>query len=429
MEEDEPALGGVFILGTKCYTPAVEIDLTFVFFGALPVLVGIFFLIFFMIHSFQKRKEAKLIVRQFREWAARSGQRPFSAPYGKAWAELFSACRRDFTYYARLVPTRGAGENSRLDIAVKCKIPVELVATRENALHKLSKKVRLNEEFQTGDAAFDDAVYLEGEGDLVYDQYFSAPSTRAIVAGLLAQIQPGPTLSFKGGEIVLAISPITPERMAALKLDRIIDGLISLAADIEAKNIPPCESAPDYAFATGEKGKLSGTGANTLHAAGILLGIGGWYLGFYNSDLFVHVDFAIFDLALGAAVLLTSLFFMLGYFAFRGRSYSHKLVAGIFSGYFAASLLFCYHALCFLNCRLDRGPADCVQAIVWGIDPDEKKVMLREEGGKEWKNVSLPGKYFKQGLITPQAEIEVWPGRFGYKWIRRIEFRMHGDAH
>lgn len=406
----------------------MEIDLTFIFFGALPVLVGSIFLIFLLTHSFQNSKEAKLIGRQFREWATRSGQRSFSEPYGKARAELFSACRRDFTYYARLVPTRGAGEKSRLDIAVKCKIPVNLVATRENAVHKLSKKVRLNEEFQTGDAAFDDTVYLEGEGALVYGEYFSASSTRAIVAGLLAQIQPGPTLSFKGGEIVLTISPITPERMAALKLDRIIDGLVSLAADIEAKNILKLEKTPDYAFAAGERGKFTGTGAYTLHTAGILLGAGSLYLGFYNSDLFVHIDFAIFKLALGAAVLLTSLFFMLGYLAFRGRSYSHKLVAGIFSGYFMVSLFFCYNALCFLNCRLDHGPAGCTQATVCGINPDEKQVTLREEGGKEWKNVSLPAKYFKQGLITPQAEIEVWPGRFGYKWISRIEFQPHRDG-
>ncbi len=91
--------------------------------------------------------------------------------------------------YERLYrqPVRGkSGLESSLVVRVPVATPVALQFDRETWFDKACKAVRINREYQTGDAEFDAAVYVRGPGGRFTETYLSDPAKRLAIRELLA---------------------------------------------------------------------------------------------------------------------------------------------------------------------------------------------------------------------------------------------------
>lgn len=208
-----------------------------------------------------------------------------------------------------------SGHPSSLSVRVPAAIPTTLQFNRENWFDRLSKRVGISREHQTGDDPFDATVYVRGPSD-GYAELLLADGKRR--AAVLALLDAGFTEVSLGGTHAVAIwrgfSPTTDDR----------DDLTPSAADLLRRlsaDPPPAE--------TTDTGHGDGLGARkaTLWAVAIGFAATVPLVYFYHPVNFLDL---LWRAAVVYAVLMPA-FAWAGAFLLRGRNTSHDLWLGLTS--------------------------------------------------------------------------------------------------
>ncbi|HEU4532762.1 MAG TPA: hypothetical protein VFS00_01545 [Polyangiaceae bacterium] len=303
-------------------------------------------------------------------------------------------------------PLRGAGGRP-LDALPR-------IALRpETAFERFGKRVGLNLEVETGDAAFDRQVYVDSEAPR--DDVAAVLADERVRRGVMALLDAGcAEVAFAEGSH--AVAALWPAHLRApLSPDSLQDAARHLLSIAEA--LPP---------------KLpSGAGTPGLRAGGLelayfLLGIAALVIGSISNAIWTPVGRGMATLAAGLALLTMASLLAFGAAKLKGRSDAlpRLCVAAV-----GASMLgpgFAVAALnvangCFDSTSVEH-PTDLVAAYHGaGRSRDHYVKVAPWEGGGRPYEIKVSRSQFDAVRNAPRVLVRVGSGRLGYPWVRSVE--------
>ncbi len=289
-----------------------------------------------------------------------------------------------------------------------------IVIRRETSIDRLGKKLRINREVQTGDAAFDAAVYVESDApDEDVERVLGEARVRQHALALLDQGFSAVTIDERAGRLVAARDP-GGEGLDAASLRAACGELATVA---EAVPAPPKRFAPPALW-------LAGPMTAVVSAVSA-------FVGFY---LVSWARAAYYPLGYGASVVGGCLGLFAWLFALpavgalvRGRSVSFRLFGACFCLLLFAMPLSGAGLAVALNARMDQGA------------PALHHARVQSKGSRTYKQttsyfVSLSGLSEETASVELPVErdvyaavregedvvVEVGRGRFGWLWLKGI---------
>jgi hypothetical protein len=392
------------------------------------------FIVLFVIAAFvylfiarEYRIDSPRINRMLRAWAAPHGAQAQERKGEEGKVVGFSVDRGRESFTCEYVASfEKKIEPPRLVLSVACQLPGELEIFREKPINRLSKKIGLDREIQTWEEYFDREFYLQTEAPAFYRALFSHRETRCLVSELLGTRDSGRKLVLKEGRIQLIVAPITPWRMARLKVDRVVELLASLAEAIVFQSTGSKEAfsesfrkAPDAVV----KKRLKAS--NFIYP--LLLSAGGLFLNIAGRANVYSVDNGFLGLVVLVALALTALLAFFGYLAFRGTAYSRKLLLGMLSTYLMANFFFSSGAILYFNCQLDRGRAELLLATVVEKNSRSGKnfrthynLVVILDGERDERGLSVSKEMYDRYKRDSRLLVSRKAGRLGISWINEV---------
>jgi hypothetical protein len=396
--------------------------------------VALCFLVFLVIAAFSYL----FVAREYRIDSPRLNQmlQAWAAPYGAQLQERkgeegkiksFSSDQGRVSFSCEYVASfEKKIEPPRLELSVACQLPGELEIFREKPINRLSKKIGLDREIQTWEEYFDREFYLQTEATAFYRALFSHRETRCLVSELLGARDSGRKLVLKQGRIQLIVAPITPWRMARLKVDRVADLLTRLAEAVVSQTKGRKEvfseslrRGPDAVVK--KRLKVS----NFIYP--LLLSVGGLFLGIAGRTNVYSVSEGFLGLVVLVALALTMLLAFFGYLAFRGTAYSRTLLLGMLSTYLMANFFFSRGAILYVNCQLDRSRPVFLQATV--VDKNSRYakdfrahyiLVVILDGERDERGLSVSKEMYDRFERDSRLLVTRKTGRLGVSWISGV---------
>jgi hypothetical protein len=397
------------------------------FVALLFIALVLIMLLAYLFKIWEYRLDSSRINPLLRDWAALY-EAKIKVEKGKdGKVESFSVDRGQEAFSCEYVASfEKKVEPPRLVISVACKLPAELEIFREQLLNRLSKKIGLDREIQTWEEYFDREFYLQTEEPAFYRALFSHREVRCLVSELFGARDSGRRLVLKEGRIQLVVSPITPWRMARLKIGRVAELLTNLAAAIVSQTTGSKElfslsfrKAPDAAVK--KRLKVS----NFIYPI-VLFSVGLILVWMSRANVYA-VGNGFLGLVAILVLVLTALLACIGYFALRGTSYSRKLLLGLLSAFFFANVMVSWGTVMYFNCQLDGNPPVFFKSTV--VDKNSR---LRRDFSTHYNLVViLDGEHDEMGLSVSRKMYDRYkrdsrllvarkPGRLGVAWISEV---------
>lgn len=290
--------------------------------------------------------------------------------------------------------------------------------SKEGKLDKLSKKMGLSREFQTGDTAFDSEFFITSEDHLLCGDVFTKSNIRELIRSVIKDSSI--KISLKGVKLSLKISPVRIQSLGEngfgettyktlSAISQVLPALVTIP-----KPISPISTIPWKRVIT-----LS---PFILAVTGIALIIPGLVV-FEPVDTWPLLQDS---LKLGGALFFG--YIATAYSLLKGRSSAHKELLIIFAiGLFACPLL-AFGGLATMNGISDvNDPQIIVTQITrkWEKTGKDRKFVIEVEtwnppGGR--KTFTVSSKLFH--AVTPgssKLKLSVKPGALGYPWVESKE--------
>jgi hypothetical protein len=281
------------------------------------------------------------------------------------------------------------------------------VLRREHWVDRLGERIGLNRRIRTGDAPFDQAVFIETrspEADV--KRALADEALRGAVRSLLEEGAEAVVLDPKG---LTAVCPYAPVGSRAALFER---GAAPLS---RAAPLIPVFSA----------GRAASPG-NRLQAAAPIVALLGVFAGRFLDGPAPYGPHASF-IGIGGGLALSVLIAAALVFFMRGHSDSVRRVAA-FS--FAALLLvpsIAYSTVCNVNSRLDTSPPAVHSARVVGKDVRHHKNgatysldLVSWRPGEQATRIEVTSRLYLGTSIGDRIDVTTRAGRLGWEWIQLV---------
>lgn len=291
-----------------------------------------------------------------------------------------------------------------------------VVCYPEGAVDRFGKAIGLNREVQTGDKAFDDAVYVDtSEVEEKVKRLLAVPDVRKAILDLVSmgfKVQ----LSTRGIEVFQVVYA-----MSAPDASRVAEALPRIAA--------LSGSVPSFDNETlSQEPRARMMVAVAIIATVVLAGVAGAFVASGAVDRTLSAGHRVLAfLGIGGALWL--LFTLSMVLVLRGRSYAFRmfLVASfiaLFSlpfGGGAASL--------WLNQALDASPAEAHEATVRRLSRKGRVVRVTSwRAGHDIETTNAPMAVFRTLKVGDRVIVQTHRGAFGWPWAEPIRDKAKGDA-
>jgi hypothetical protein len=281
----------------------------------------------------------------------------------------------------------------------------------EGAFERLGKSLQLNREVQLGDAAFDDAVYLDTveKSDERVREVLASEGVRAAVRELLTmgyRVQ----LSSRGVEAYRIEYAARP--LGEVGATRALE-LIGRIAD-EAPRFDTSALEPEPRFLNQRVYFVMGGSIAFGLMIGAMASVGDATLD--SADVGKAI-------LLGASLWVAFVIALLG--LVRGTSQAFaRLLTGAFVGLLVLPLAG-GAALLTINQRLDTSPAEERVVTILRMHRKEHDLHVASwrEGRRE-EQLDVSGAFFRQLNIGDRVKVRVHAGRLGWPWVERVTERV-----
>lgn len=280
----------------------------------------------------------------------------------------------------------------------------------EGAFQRLGKTLGINREVQLGDAAFDDAVYVDAaeKSDDHVRALLAPPAVRSALRELLAlgykvEFSPKGVAAFQVIYASMAVDGTHAPQIAAA-LQRIVDA----APRFEAGALTPARG-------------FFGTGPMAVIAAGVGAGVALMVVGGTMLDRGEALDASAAAPMLAAGGALWVAFVVGLLFAVRGTSSAFaKLLVGAFIGLVTlpagAAVM-----LGGLNRALDASPAEVHAVTVRRVYGRSHTLYVDSwRAGRDEEQLTTTHEFFERVHVGNRVEVRVRAGRFGWPWVEPL---------
>ncbi|MCU0581884.1 MAG: hypothetical protein MUF26_05475 [Syntrophales bacterium] len=131
-----------------------------------------------------------------------------------------------------------------LTILANTPCPAALTIRRQAWYDRFARRIGLVGEFQTGDPLFDKAYFFDTDRDDIFMPFLSEASWRQQIDALYGLGFPVREIAFGRKDLRIVLSPLQGDAIAAVPVEKYLDGLLNLSAEIPSSGYAALYSPP-----------------------------------------------------------------------------------------------------------------------------------------------------------------------------------------